>query len=56
MNEQEEVNWNADAKKFRPRRNVAAIADARIRDINAIDDDESDIRQYHYQIGGVPHK
>ena len=34
----------ADAKEFRPRRNAAAIADGRIQDINATDDDdESDV-------------
>ena len=43
MKDQEETNLNADAKEFRPKRNAAAITDARIRDINAIDDDESDI-------------
>ena len=42
--EQEETNVNADAKEFRPRRNAAAIADGRIQDINATDDDdESDV-------------
>ena len=43
MKDQEETNLNADAKEFRPRCNAAAITDARIRDVNAIDDDESDI-------------
>ena len=30
-----------DAKEFWPRRNAAAIADARIQNINATNDDES---------------
>ena len=35
---------NADAKEFRPRRNAATLADGRIQDISATDDDdESDI-------------
>ena len=43
VKEQEETNLNANAKEFRQRCNAAAIADARIQDINASDDDESDI-------------
>ena len=43
VKEQEENNLNNDAKEFRPRRNAAAIADAQIQDINATDDDESNI-------------
>ena len=43
MKEHEETNLNADAKEFWPRRNAATIADAPIRDINAIDDDKSGI-------------
>ena len=39
MKKQEETNLNADAKEFWPRSNSAAIADVRIRDINASDDD-----------------
>ena len=43
VKEQEETNFNVDAKEFRPRRIAAAIADARIQDINAANDGESDI-------------
>ena len=43
VKEEEQTNLNADAKEFRPRRNAAAIADAQIQDINATDDDESNI-------------
>ena len=43
VKEEEETNLNANAKEFRPRRNVATVADARIGDINTIDDDENDL-------------
>ena len=43
VKEQEETNLNANAKEFWQKFNAAAIADVRNRDINAIDDDESDI-------------
>ena len=43
VKEQEQTNLNADAKEFRPRHNAAATADAQIQDINATDDDESNI-------------
>ena len=43
MKEQDETNLNTYAKEFRPSRNAAAITDARIRDTNAVDDNESDI-------------
>ena len=43
MKEQEETNLNTDAKGVRPKRNAPAVADPRNRDINAIDDDESNI-------------
>ena len=43
VKEQEETNLNANAEELRQRRNAAAIADARIQDINASEDDECDI-------------
>ena len=43
VKEQKETNLNLDAKEFRPRRNAAAIVDARIQDVNATIDDERDI-------------
>ena len=43
VKEQQETNLNLDAKEFRPRRNAAAIVDARIQDVNATIDDERDI-------------
>ena len=43
VKEQEETNLNVNAKEFRPRRNAAATADPRIPDINATNDDESNI-------------
>ena len=52
----EDNNLNADAKEFRPRRNAVAIPNTSHQDNNAIDDNESDIWQYHYQMGGVCHK
>ena len=42
MIEQEVTNLNADTNKLRSRHNAAAIADAQIKNINVIDDDESD--------------
>ena len=41
--EQEEIKLNADAKEFQPRHNLAAVADAQTQNINATNDDESDI-------------
>ena len=41
--EQEETNLNVNAKEFRSRRNAAATTNARIQDINASNDDESNI-------------
>ena len=43
VKEQEETNLNANVEELRQRRNAAAIADARIQDINASEDDECDI-------------
>ena len=43
VKEQEETNLNANAEELRQRRNAAAIADARIQDINASEEDECDI-------------
>ena len=43
VKEQVENNLNANAEELRQRRNAAAIADARIQDINASEDDECDI-------------
>ena len=43
VKEQEETNLNANAEELRQRRNAAAIADARIQDINASEDNECDI-------------
>ena len=43
VKEQVENNLNANAEELRQRRNAAAIADARIQDINASEDDEYDI-------------
>ena len=43
VKEREETKLNTNSKEFWPRRNAAAVADARIQDINATDDDESDI-------------
>ena len=40
---EQETNLNVNVKEFRPRRNAAAIADARIQDINSTSDDESNI-------------
>ena len=40
VKEQEVTNLNANAKEFHTKRNEAVIADARKRDINAIDDDD----------------
>ena len=45
MNQRTEVtesNLNVDAKEFRPKRNTVAIADARIQDISATNN-ESEI-------------
>ena len=44
-----EINMNANAKEFWPRRNAAAIADAWIQDINAID--ESDFHNATFKWG-----
>ena len=52
MKEEEKTNLNADKEEFRPKCNAAAIADARNRDINAIDNNESDI-WYSSSNGGV---
>ena len=43
VKEQEENNLNANAEELRQRRNAAAIADARIQDNNASEDDQCDI-------------
>ena len=44
VKEWEETKLNTNSKEFWPRRNAAAVVDARIQDINATDDDdESDI-------------
>ena len=43
VKEQVENNLNANAEELHQRRNAAAIADARIQDINASEDDECDI-------------
>ena len=43
VKEQEETSLNFDARGLQPRSNVVAVVDARMTDINAIDDDESDI-------------
>ena len=43
VKEQEETNMNVNAKEFRPIRNAAAIADTQVQDINATNDDESNI-------------
>ena len=43
VKEQEETNLNTNAEELRQRRNAAAIADARIQDINASEEDECDI-------------
>ena len=39
---QEETNLNAGVREYRPRPNAAATADARIQDINATNDNESE--------------
>ena len=39
---QEETNLNTGVREYLPRPNAAATADARIQDINATNDDESE--------------
>ena len=53
VKEQEETNLNTDAKEFWPRRNAAAIAGVRIRDINAIDDDTTIKRGEYVTCNGL---